>query len=87
MAPWDVYTTALGGGYQYQDGSSMSAPQVAAAAALVWGKYPSMNVYQVRAQLEQTAEDLASGGWDPKTGYGLLRVDLALTSRTSEDRF
>lgn len=87
VAPWDVYTTALGGGYQYQDGSSMSAPQVAAAAALVWGKYPSMNVYQVRAQLEQTAEDLASGGWDSRTGYGLLRVDLALTKPYSEDYF
>ncbi|MGO4271964.1 S8 family serine peptidase, partial [Paenibacillus sp. TAF58] len=87
VAPWDVYTTALGGGYQYQDGSSMSAPQVAAAAALVWGKYPSMNVYQVRAQLEQTAEDLESTGWGPKTGYGLLRVDLALTNPYKEDRF
>ncbi|SDO62783.1 S-layer homology domain-containing protein [Paenibacillus sp. yr247] len=87
VAPWNVYTTALGGGYQYQDGSSMSAPQVAGAAALVWGKYPGMSAYQVRAQLEQTAEGLAPGGWDPKTGYGLLRADLALTQPYKEDRF
>ncbi|UKS26099.1 S8 family serine peptidase [Paenibacillus sp. HWE-109] len=87
VAPWDVYTTALGGGYQYQDGSSMSAPQVAAAAALVWGKYPGMTAYQVRSQLEQTAEDLDTAGWDPTTGYGLLQVDLALTQPYNEDRF
>ncbi|MBP1965761.1 S8 family peptidase [Paenibacillus aceris] len=87
VAPWDVYTTALGGGYQYQDGSSMSAPQVAGAAALVWSKFPSMNAYQVRSQLEQTADDLAETGWDSKTGYGLLRVDLALTKPYNEDRY
>ncbi|MCY9660463.1 S8 family serine peptidase [Paenibacillus chondroitinus] len=87
VAPWDVYTTALGGGYQYQDGSSMSAPQVAGAAALVWSKYPTMSAYEVRAQLEQTADDLAETGWDAKTGYGLLRVDMALTKPYKEDRF
>ncbi|OPH51341.1 peptidase S8 [Paenibacillus ferrarius] len=87
VAPWDVYTTALGGGYQYQDGSSMSAPQVAGAAALVWGKYPGMSAYQVRSQLEQTAEDLGPAGWDEKTGYGLLQVDLALTQPYKENRF
>jgi len=87
MAPWDVYTTSLGGGYQYQNGSSMSAPQVAGAAALVWAKYPAMRAYQVRDLLEQTAEDLGAKGWDATTGYGLLRVDLALTQPYSEDRF
>ncbi|MFD0695515.1 S8 family serine peptidase [Paenibacillus sp. GCM10027628] len=87
MAPWNVYTTSLGGGYQYQDGSSMAAPQVAAAAALVWGKYPGMRAYQVRELLEQTAEDLGSGGWDAKTGYGMLRVDQALTQPYREDWF
>ncbi|MBD0384300.1 S8 family serine peptidase [Paenibacillus sp. WST5] len=87
MAPWDVYTTSLGGGYQYQDGSSMAAPQVAAAAALVWAKYPGMHAYQVRDLLKQTAEDLEIAGWDAKTGYGLLRVDQALTQPYTEDRF
>ncbi|MGG1519798.1 S8 family serine peptidase [Paenibacillus oryzisoli] len=87
MAPWDVYTTALGGGYQYQDGSSMAAPQVAGAAALVWGKYPGMSAFQVRSQLEQTAEDLMSPGWDTKTGYGLLNVQKALTEPYKQDRF
>lgn len=87
VAPWNVYTTALGGGYQYQDGSSMAAPQVAGAAALVWGKYPNMSAYQVRAHLEQTADDLMLAGWDPNTGYGLLRVDSALTQPYVEDPF
>ncbi|TXK75089.1 S8 family serine peptidase [Paenibacillus sp. N3.4] len=87
VAPWDVYTTALGGGYQYQDGSSMSAPQVAGAAALVWGKYPQMSAYQVRDLILQTTEDLGTAGWDSHTGYGLLRIDQALTKPYTEDRF
>ncbi|UJF33265.1 S8 family serine peptidase [Paenibacillus hexagrammi] len=87
VAPWEVYTTALGGGYQYQDGTSMAAPQVAAAAALIWAKYPGLAPYQVRNLLEQTAEDLDADGWDPSTGNGLLRVDRALTVPYQEDRF
>ncbi|WNR44658.1 S8 family serine peptidase [Paenibacillus roseipurpureus] len=87
MAPWDVYTTAMGGGYQYQDGSSMAAPQVAAAAALVWGKYPAMTAYQVRSQLEQSAQDLLTKGWDAQTGYGLLNIEKALTDPYKQDRF
>ncbi|MCD1260879.1 S8 family serine peptidase [Paenibacillus athensensis] len=87
VAPWEVFTTALGGGYEYKDGSSMSAPQVAAAAALVWGKYPGLTPYQVRDMLLQTAEDLGTPGWDAHTGAGLLRVDRALTTALSEDRF
>ncbi|MEW9702327.1 S8 family serine peptidase [Paenibacillus sp. SI8] len=87
VAPWDVYTTSLGGGYQYQDGSSMAAPQVAAAAALVWGKYPGLRAYQVRDLLEQTTEDLEDEGWDDHTGYGMLRADMALTQPYNEDRF
>ena len=38
------------------------------------GNTRAMTAYQVRSQLEQTAEDLKSKGWDPKTGYGLLRL-------------
>ncbi len=78
VAPWKVYTTALGGGYEYKQGTSMGAPQVAGAAALVWSKYPTLKPYEVRNILQQTAEDIEDKGWDPYSGYGLLRVDRAL---------
>ncbi|UUZ82595.1 S8 family serine peptidase [Paenibacillus sp. P26] len=35
VAPWDVFTTAKGGDYEYKDGTSMAAPQVAARCALL----------------------------------------------------
>ncbi len=80
VAPWKVYTTALGGGYEYKQGTSMGAPQVAGAAALVWSKYPTLKPHEVRNLLQQTAEDIEDKGWDPYSGYGLLRVDQALIS-------
>jgi hypothetical protein len=87
VAPWDVFTTKLGGGYEYKDGTSMSAPQVAGVAALLLSKYPHMTPVEIRDQLLQTAEDLESPGWDATTGYGFLRADLALTWPFNPDRF
>jgi hypothetical protein len=86
-APYDVFTTALGGGYEYKNGTSMAAPQVAAVAALGWSKYPAFKPYQIRNLLRQTAEDLESPGWDPYTGFGLVRADRVLKQPYREDPF
>jgi serine protease len=66
-------------------GTSMAAPQVAAAAAMViasgvLGRHPTPN--QILARLEQTAEPL--GGTPPNAnyGYGLLNIGAA-TSRVT----
>ncbi|MFC0216381.1 S8 family serine peptidase [Paenibacillus chartarius] len=87
VAPYDVYTTALGGGYESKNGTSMAAPQAAAVAALAWTKYTWMQPYQLRSLLQQTAEDLEEAGWDELTGYGLLRADRALRQTYREDPF
>ncbi|WP_238403214.1 S8 family serine peptidase [Paenibacillus mesophilus] len=87
VAPWSVFTTAVGGQYEYRDGTSMAAPQVAAAAAMVWAKYPDMKVHEVRNLLRQTADDIAKPGWDEYTGYGLLRVDRALNEPYKADMY
>ncbi|OXM86393.1 S8 family peptidase [Paenibacillus rigui] len=87
VAPWDVFTTALGGSYEYKDGTSMAAPQVAAVAALAWSKYPDFKAYQIRQLLRQTADDLGSPGWDASTGYGLLRADRALSEMPLLDMY
>ena len=70
-----------------KDGTSMSAPQVAGVAALVLSKYPQMTAIQLRSHLLQTTEKLNASGWNPQTGYGFLRADLALTMPVSDDRF
>ena len=86
-APWHVYTTAMGGRYKQEEGTSMAAPQVAAAAALVWARYPALEPYQVRELLRQTAKDIGPAGLDVKSGYGLLQVDKAVTMTAKSDRF
>ena len=51
------------------------------------GQIPEMTAYQVRSQIEQTAQDLMAKGWDAKTGYGLLNIEKALTEPYKQDRF
>lgn len=87
VAPWSVFTTAVGGKYEYRDGTSMAAPQVAAAAAMVWAKYPELKAHEIRNLLRQTAEDIGEPGWDENTGYGLLRVDRALNEPYKTDMY
>jgi hypothetical protein len=85
VAPWKVYTTANGGGYENQEGTSMAAPQVAAACALLWSKYPDMTPSQIRNMIRQTAQDIGPKGWDVHSGYGLLRADRALKEKPLDD--
>lgn len=85
VAPWVVFTTSLGGGYDYQDGTSMAAPQAAAVAALAWNVHPGMSPGEIRNLLRQTAQDLGSPGWDKQTGYGLLRADRAVRTVPKKD--
>jgi subtilisin family serine protease len=87
VAPFKVYTTSLGGGYNVNEGTSMAAPQVAAAAAMIWSKYPDMKPYQIRNLIRQTAQDIGSKGWDSRSGYGLLRIDRALTEQYKQDMY
>lgn len=85
VAPMRVFTTKLGSDYEYKEGTSMAAPQVAAVAALIWAKYPDLQPYEVRNLLRQTAEKLESEHWNPETGYGLLRADRALSAEYRPD--
>jgi serine protease len=69
-------------------GTSMAAPQVSAAAAMVIasgviGRHPSPA--QILARLEQTAQPLGSTRPNDSYGYGLLDVGAA-TSRAAPAR-
>lgn len=87
MAPWNVYTTAIGGLYKKDEGTSLAAPQVAAAAALVWARNPDFKPYQVRALLRQTAKDIGPAGVDAVSGYGLLQIDKAVQTTLLKDAY
>ncbi|MBH5320581.1 S8 family serine peptidase [Paenibacillus sp. GSMTC-2017] len=85
LAPWNVFTTALGGKYKQEEGTSMAAPQVAAAAALVWAQHPEYKPLEVRELLRQTAKDIGVKGVDSTSGYGLLAVDRAVQAILFKD--
>ena len=76
--------------YTFWEGTSMAAPHVAAAAALVIGAGVDKPA-DVRAILAETASDLGSAGYDTYHGYGRLNagaaVELAATGQwgTAED--
>jgi hypothetical protein len=71
--------------YDYWDGTSMACPHVSALVALILQKYPSATPYQVKKLLEATAKDIETPGFDPKTGFGLIQADKALTAALPPD--
>lgn len=73
----DVLSTARGGGYRRQSGTSMAAPHVAGTAALTIARHPDWSADEVVAHLAATAERL-DGVQRMAQGAGLIRADWAL---------
>jgi subtilisin family serine protease len=80
------YTECATGDYQRPEGTSFAAPQVAAAAAVLFGIDPSLTSSQVTKILERHADDVdaATGcpecpiGRDMFSGWGRLDVQKAV---------
>ncbi|SDK71679.1 autotransporter-associated beta strand repeat-containing protein [Dyella jiangningensis] len=70
--------TANNATYWIVGGTSLAAPQVSGAAALVWQAFPYFTNDQVRQTLLGTADDLGAPGVDPVFGYGMLDVGKAV---------
>ncbi len=68
--------------YDYYDGTSMAAPHVTGAAALVWCVNPSMTAAQVRSRLLSSARLLASLAGKVGTG-GMLDAAAAVGTPTT----
>lgn len=51
-----IWSTIPGGEYEPYDGTSMASPYVAGAAALIWGKWPSLTRQQVYDLLVTTGD-------------------------------
>ncbi|MFT3762642.1 MAG: S8 family serine peptidase [Pseudoxanthomonas sp.] len=64
--------------YWQWSGTSLAAPQVSGAAALVWQAFPYFDNDLVRQTILGTATDLGAEGPDPVFGYGRLNVGAAV---------
>ncbi|WP_438828066.1 type VII secretion-associated serine protease mycosin [Streptomyces tropicalis] len=74
----DMISTVPGGGHCSDNGTSFSAPYVAAVAALLKSKYPRWTPGEIVAQIEQTAERSVPGR-DRLVGWGVVDPVKALT--------
>ncbi len=72
-----IYSTWLGG-YDSRTGTSMAAPYVSGLAAILFGIPGNGSAAAVTQQMESTALDLGSSGWDDFYGHGLIQMDAAL---------
>lgn len=81
----DVPST-VPGGYQYMSGTSMAAPFVAAAAALVEENTPGLSQTQMLNALATTARDIGPTGKDVDSGWGFLQTADALNAGIPADQ-
>ena len=75
----DVRTTDLYGGYATESGTSLAAPEVAGALALLLGAFPGLPADRQEAALENGGVDLGPAGADDDSGFGRLDVLGAYT--------
>ncbi len=74
----NVYTTLLGGGYQFFSGTSASAPLVSALAALILSQNSSLTHDEVQSVIESSSDDIGETGWEPFYGAGRINAWRAL---------
>jgi subtilisin family serine protease len=75
-----IWSTFPGNRYGRLSGTSMVTPHVAGLAALILSLDPGLTPDQVRALIEQNADDLGSAGWDPNFGHGRINGRKALAA-------
>jgi outer membrane autotransporter protein len=78
-----VYSTIPDNTYGFLQGTSMAAPTVSGALAVLIQANPSYNAQDLAHLLFSTTEDLGAAGLDAVFGYGLIRLDRATDGPTT----
>lgn len=73
-------------GYGKASGTSMAAPHVAGAAALLLQADPAMTPANIYGVLTETAKDIGTAGFDGKAGFGRVDIDAAVRLVSDRDR-
>jgi subtilisin family serine protease len=81
-----ITVAAPGSGHTAIDGTSFAAPFVAATAALLLERFPSLSPAQVARRLVATADPAPAGRRSDDYGYGLLNPYRALTETLGPNR-
>ena len=76
-----IYSAYKGGSYAWLQGTSMAAPQVTGAAAVV-ASVRGLRGAALRSRLESTADDKGTAGYDQTFGNGRLNIYRAVTGST-----
>ena len=74
----NIASTYMDANYYYMSGTSMAAPMVSGAAALLLSYWPKLSAQQTASILLTTATDLGAKGVDSVYGHGLLNVQAAM---------
>lgn len=77
----EIWSSVTGGGYGWANGTSMAAPHVAGAAALVWSAFPNLTAGEVKARILNGVDPIGSIGANaayPTLTNGRLNVRNAL---------
>ncbi|MEW6645297.1 MAG: autotransporter domain-containing protein [Pseudomonadota bacterium] len=79
----EVYSSVQGNTYGSMGGTSMAAPTVSGAIAVLIQANPTYNAQDLSHLLFSTAEDIGAPGIDAVFGYGLIRLDRATEGPTT----
>lgn len=65
-------------GYRMANGTSMSAPMLTAALAVVKSRFPYLENWQIRDTLLTTSDDVGAPGIDRVYGWGMVNLETAM---------